>query len=151
MLIPSTDAFHCAGLPVKARDLYKFDIKWEHYRIWKIIGTELGIDVETLNAIEKDHTDNEDCLHVMIDRANPAPTHEAIAEVLQSAHINNAIAGIIISIVLQTIPQSNFSYQNNYWDRDYTFFSVVKASCDLVCVPKCEPSSDHVVCMAAQS
>ena len=117
MLIPSIDAFHYAALPVKAGDLYKFDIKWEHYRIWKIIGTELGIDMDTLNAIEKDHTDNKNRLRAMIDRVNPAPTHEAVAKVLQSAHINNAIAGINniiiwLSIILQAITQCNFLYEN---------------------------------------
>ena len=68
-------------------------VKKEHYRVWKIIGTELGIDVDALNAIEKDYHDDDDRLYAVIDSANPAPTREAMAKVLQSVNINNAIAG----------------------------------------------------------
>ena len=42
-------------------------------RIWRTIGTdwELGVDVDTLSAIEKDHADDNDHLHAVIDSANP--------------------------------------------------------------------------------
>ena len=88
---------HCyAALPVNAENLERFfEMKKEHYRIWKAIGTELGVDVDKLNAIEKDHTNNKDHLHTVIDSANPAPTRERMAEILQSANISNAIAGMI--------------------------------------------------------
>ena len=77
-----------------------FRVQKEHYRVWKTIGTELGVDVDTLNAIEKDHANDKDCLHAVIDSANPAPTCEAMAEVLQSANIQSAMAGINCTIVL---------------------------------------------------
>ena len=70
------------------------DLKQEHYMVWETIGAELGIDAETLTAIEKDHTDHEDRLHAVIDNANPAL--EAMIKILQSANIANAISGIVI-------------------------------------------------------
>ena len=83
-----------AALPLKAEDVERlFELKKEHYRIWKAIGTELGIDVDILHAIEKDHTDDKDCLHAVIDSANPALTREAMTQILESANITNAIAG----------------------------------------------------------
>ena len=83
-----------AALPLKAEDVERLlKVKKEHYRVWKTIGAELGIDVDTLSAIEKNHTDDKGCLHAVINSANPAPTHETMAKVFQSANINNAIAG----------------------------------------------------------
>ena len=89
--------FTNAALPLKAEDVERlFQLEEKQYRIWKVISTELGVDVDTLNAIEKNHTDDKDCLHAVIDSANPAPTHDAMARVLQSERISNAIAGTII-------------------------------------------------------
>ena len=73
-----------------------FEVRKAHYRVWKTIGMELGIDVDALTAAEKDHTNNKDCLHAIINNANPAPTHGAMAKVLQSPNITSAIAGIIL-------------------------------------------------------
>ena len=72
-----------------------FQVKKEHHRVWKTIGTELGIEVDALSTIEKDHTNDKDRLYAMIDSANPAPTYEAMVKIFQSAHITNTIAGII--------------------------------------------------------
>ena len=69
-----------------------FDIKWEHFRVWRTIGTELGVNVDTLNAIGKDNTDDDDRLYAVIDSA--APTREIMGMTLESANISNAIAGI---------------------------------------------------------
>ena len=75
-----------------------FELEKEHYRIWRAIGTELSVDVDTLSAIEKDHADDKDRLHAVIDNANPAPTREAMTKILQSANINIAIAGMVLSL-----------------------------------------------------
>ena len=84
------------ALPLKAKDVGKlFGIKWGHCRVWRIVGTEMGIDVNTLDAIEKNHTNDADRLHTLIDSANPSPTHETMAKILQSSQISNAIAGMI--------------------------------------------------------
>ena len=40
--------------------------------MWRTISTELDVDVDTLNAIEKDHRVNDDRLHAVIDSTNPA-------------------------------------------------------------------------------
>ena len=81
-----------AALPLDVKRL--IELKEKHYRVWKTIGTELGIDVDTLSAIEKDHADDRDRLHAVIDSANPAPTHETMTKILESANITNAIAGM---------------------------------------------------------
>ena len=84
------------ALPVKSKDLERvFKVKWEHYRLWKLLGTELGIDADTLNDIEENHSaGNRNCLRVMIDSAEPRITRRALATALQSEVITNAIAGI---------------------------------------------------------
>ena len=91
-----THLFYCiAALPLKADDVQRmFKVTEEQYRVWKVIGIELGIDVDILSAIEKDYANDQNRLLAMIDSANPAPTHETMAKVLQSANINKAIAGI---------------------------------------------------------
>ena len=70
------------------------DLKWQHYRIWRVIGTELGIDVDILNSIEKDHRNDQDRLHALVDSANPLLTHEMISKVLQSERVSNAVKGL---------------------------------------------------------
>ena len=89
------------ALPIKAENVKRMlQPKKEHYRVWKTIGTELGIDVDELSAIEKDHTDDEDRLHAVINGANPAPTHETMVKILQSSNITSAIAGTVMWLSL---------------------------------------------------
>ena len=62
--------------------------------LWKIIGAELGIDVDILSSIDRGQTTTRACLHKMIDEANPPVTCNAMTRVLQSERITNAIAGM---------------------------------------------------------
>ena len=80
---------------MRSKDLERvFKVKWEHYRLWKLLGTELGIDADTLNDIEENHSaGNRNCLRVMIDSADPRITRRALANALQSEVITSAIAG----------------------------------------------------------
>ena len=64
--------------------------------MWRTIGTELGVDVDTLNAIEKDDGTDGSRLKAVINGANPAPTHEIMSKLLESAIVKNAIAGMIM-------------------------------------------------------
>ena len=64
--------------------------------MWRTIGTELGVDVDTLNSIEKNDADDSDRLKAVINGTNPAPTCEKMAKILQSANVKNAIAGMIM-------------------------------------------------------
>ena len=90
-----------AAVTINAENLERiFEVEKEHYRIWRTIGIELGVTVDKLNTIEKDHTDNEDHLHAVIDSANPAPTRETMTKILESANISNAIAGMIMLLSL---------------------------------------------------
>ena len=68
--------------------------RWEHFKIWRIIGTELGIDVDTLKSLESDQRTDYDCLRRMINEAKPPITHSAMTNVLKSERITNAAAGI---------------------------------------------------------
>ena len=87
--------FVYVALPLKGEDFQRlFNITRRHYRIWRIIGTELGINADILKTIERDYANDGDCLHAMIDSANPALTHEMIAKVLQSERISNAVKGL---------------------------------------------------------
>ena len=65
--------------------------------MWRTIGTELGVDVDTLNSIEKNDADDSERLEAVINGTNPAPTCEKMTKILQSANVKNAIAGMIMS------------------------------------------------------
>ena len=64
--------------------------------MWRTIGTELDIDVDTLNAIEKDDANDGSRLKGVINGANPAPTHEIVSKLHESANVVNAIVGMIM-------------------------------------------------------
>ena len=83
------------ALPLKGEEFgrFNFNITRQHYRIWRIIGAELGMDGELLETIQRSHLNDGDCLCAMIDSANPALTHEMITKVLQSERISNAVKG----------------------------------------------------------
>ena len=83
------------ALPLKGEEFGRFfNISKQHYRIWRIIGAELGIDGDLLKTIERDHLNDEDRLHAMIDSASPALTHEMTTKVLQSECVSNAVKGL---------------------------------------------------------
>ena len=64
------------------------DLTWKHRAGWKFIGIELGIDMYTLAAIERNHTKVEDCLveliTIWLQGVDPKPTRSAIAKALES-------------------------------------------------------------------
>ena len=68
--------------------------KWEHVKIWRIIGTELGIDADILKSYESTEGTDLGCLSRMIGEANPPISHSAMSKVLQSERITNATAGM---------------------------------------------------------
>ena len=74
---------------------------WNYRARWKFIGVELGIDMGTLDAIEKDCRIVDDCLLRMIKdwlRNSPRPTREVIRAALQSKHVSNAAGNLHQSI-----------------------------------------------------
>ena len=94
---PCECMYYYVVVPVRAENVQRlFQLKKEHYRIWKIIGAELGIDIDTLNVLEKDHKEDTDGLHAVISCVNPALTYETMAKTLQSANITSAIRGTMI-------------------------------------------------------
>ena len=50
--------------------------------------------MEILNSIERDHTNDHDRLHAMLDSANPTLTHEGLSKVLQSERVSSAVKGL---------------------------------------------------------
>ena len=68
--------------------------KWEHLKVWKIIGTELGIDVNVLKSFESDQKSDYSCLCRMIKEATPPITYNAMAKILQSERVTSAVAGM---------------------------------------------------------
>ena len=78
------------------------DLTWPHRARWKLIGIELGIDIGTLDAIEKDRRIVQDCLSELIStwlRTAPRPTHAAITAVLKSECILSAAGNYIYNIL----------------------------------------------------
>ena len=73
------------------------DVTWPHWARWRLIGTELGIDIGTLDAIDANNKKVKCCLNDLITgwfrKINPRPTRAAITAVLNSEHILSA-AGI---------------------------------------------------------
>ena len=69
------------------------DEMWNYRARWKFIGVALGIDMGTLDTIEKDYKMVDDCLLKMINgwlRNCLRPTREVIRAALQSKHVSNA-------------------------------------------------------------
>ena len=64
---------------------------WDFRAKWKMIGILLGIDMGTLDSIEKDNKKGEDCLVELISTwlkgASPRPTRSTMAAVLQSKQV----------------------------------------------------------------
>ena len=78
------------------------DLTWPHRASWKLIGIELGIDIGTLDAIEKDRRIVQDCLTELIStwlrNTNPRPTHAAVTAVLKSERILSAAGNYITTV-----------------------------------------------------
>jgi hypothetical protein len=64
---------------------------WDYRSRWRFIGIELGIDVNTLDAIEMNHRKVEHCLTefitIWLRRTNPKPTRSAISKALGSQSV----------------------------------------------------------------
>ena len=67
------------------------NLTWKHRSRWRFIGIELGIDVNTLDAIERDHKKAEECLAELITTwlrgTNPKPTRSAMTKALESQSV----------------------------------------------------------------
>ena len=70
----------------------------EHYRSWKSIGLELGIDSAALDAIEKNYANDHRRLIAMIElwhvSVDLKPSHEAMVKALQSNRVTTSIIGM---------------------------------------------------------
>ena len=70
----------------------------EHYRSWKSIGLELGIDGAALNAIEKKYVNDHRRLIAMIELWHASvdlnPSQEAMTKALQSNRVTTSVVGV---------------------------------------------------------
>ena len=85
------------------------DEMWNYHARWRFIGKELGIDTGTLDTIEADYGQVEDCLREMItiwlERDSPRPTRSAMKAALQSKRVVNATgkSSACACLVFQTL------------------------------------------------
>ena len=81
------------------------NLTWTYRSRWRFVGIELGIDVNTLDAIERDHRKAEDCLTELITiwlrRTNPKPTKSAITRALESQSVMASVAIPIEGIAVE--------------------------------------------------
>ena len=78
--------------PENTREI--IDLAWDHRARWKLIGTELGIDTGTLDAIDANNKKVEGCLNDLISgwlrNSKARPTRAAVIAVLKSEYILSA-------------------------------------------------------------
>ena len=81
--------YHVALSPNNAKEV--LNLMWDYRSRWRFIGIELGIDVSTLDAIDRDFRKADDCLTELITKwlrcTNPKPTRNAIAKALESRSV----------------------------------------------------------------
>ena len=69
----------------------------DYHGLWKVVGAELGIEVDVLDTIERDYTQDIDRLHALIihwpNGDNSSLTYQAFVEAFQSERVSDAIAG----------------------------------------------------------
>ena len=64
-------------------------------RVWKSIGSELGIDKDVLNSIEEECQQNPNCLQALIEQIQKSSiTHDEIMQSFESERVINAIEGM---------------------------------------------------------
>ena len=90
------------------------DLTWPHRARWKLIGTELGIDTGTLDAIDANNKKVEGCLNDLITgwlrNTKPRPTRAAIVAVLKSEHILSAAGNLVHHMILSITVHVYHSY-----------------------------------------
>ena len=64
------------------------DLTWNYRAKWKFLGIELGIDIGTLDAIEKNNREVEDCLVQLLSKwLRSKATRSAMTKALQSRKV----------------------------------------------------------------
>ena len=75
------------------------DQAWDYRAKWRYIGIELGIDKGTLDALNKNNREVEDCLTELISKwlrnTKPRPTRAAMTKALESQFVAGSAAPVI--------------------------------------------------------
>ena len=79
---------------------------WDHRARWRFLGTELGIDEGTLDAISMDGRDVGDCLRMTLNlwlrNTEPRPTRSALREALNSERVSGKANDEALSVITLT-------------------------------------------------
>ena len=69
----------------------------DYHGLWKVIGAELGIELDVLDTIEKSCQQDIDCLHALTiylpDDHDSSRTYQTFVKAFQSRRASDAIAG----------------------------------------------------------
>ena len=72
----------------------------DYHGLWKVIGVELGIEMDVLNLIEMAYRHDIDCLHALIIQwphgDNSSLTYQALVKAFQSERVSDAKAGTVL-------------------------------------------------------
>ena len=87
----------------------------DYHGLWKVIGAELGIEVDVLDMIEKNYQQDIDCLHSLTIHLpyghDSSQTYQALVKAFKSERASDAIAGryimqyyqcLLITIIINT-------------------------------------------------
>ena len=70
----------------------------DYHGLWKVIGAELGIEVDVLDMIEKNYQQDIDCLHSLTIHLpyghDSSRTYQALVKAFKSERASDAISGI---------------------------------------------------------
>ena len=82
----------------KGEDLDKILQRIQDYHgLWKVVGVELGIEMDALDTIERNYPRDIDCLHTLIAQwphgDNSSLTYQALVKAFESEHVSDAKAG----------------------------------------------------------
>lgn len=95
------------------------NLAWDYRAKWKFIGIELGIDAGTLDAIEANHKNVEECLADMVNgwlrKNEPRPTRCAISAALQSGRVLGTTGSCLVSVLVCWQTYYRTCMCNNSW------------------------------------
>ena len=111
----------------------------DYHGLWKIIGAELGIEVDVLDTIEKNYQQDIDRLHALIIHlpyADSSQTYQAFIKAFKSERASDAIAGryivqyqyLLMTIIVNTaaiVPKVTIDTisESVGWPRSAVFYT----------------------------
>lgn len=112
----------------------------DYHGLWKVVGAELGIEADVLDAIEKNYEQDIDCLHALTiylpDGHDSSLTYQALVKAFKSECASDAIAGryimqyqcLLMTIIANTaaiIPKVTIDTISMGWLKSAKYFVLV--------------------------